>query len=65
MENFNLKREVSTCDGLRMTKNSRMFNAIPGTLPKLARSWSLLLEDLFSILFLEFFQNWQEAEVFC
>jgi len=37
-ENFNLKREVSTCDGLRMTNNSEMLNAIPGTLPKLARS---------------------------
>jgi len=37
-ENLNLKREVSTCDGLRMTTNSGMLNAIPGTLPKLARS---------------------------
>ena len=26
-----------------------MLNAIPGTLPKLARSWSLLLEEVFSI----------------
>jgi len=48
-----------------MTNNSGMLNAIPGTLPKLARSWSLLLEEVFSILFLEFFQSWQEAEVFC
>jgi hypothetical protein len=48
-----------------MTNKSGMHNAIPRTLPKLARSWSLLLEEVFSILFLEFFQNWQEAEVFC
>jgi len=41
-----------------------MLNAIPGTLPKLARIWCLLLEEVFSILFLEFFQNWKEAEVF-
>ena len=37
-ENLNLKREVSICDGLRMTTNSGMLNEIPGTLPKLARS---------------------------
>ena len=57
-ETFNHEREVSTCDGLRMTKNFGILNEIPGTLPKLARSWSLLLEEVFSILFLEFFQNW-------
>jgi len=55
MENLNLKMEVSTCDGLRITTNSAMLNAIPRTLTKLARSWSLLLEEVFSILFLEFF----------
>jgi len=37
-ENLNLKREVSICDGLRITTNSGILNAIPGTLPKLARS---------------------------
>ena len=36
-ENLNLKRDVSTCDGLRITTNSGMLNAIPRTLPKLAR----------------------------
>jgi len=41
--------EVSTCDGLRMTNNSGMLNAIPGTLPKMARSWSLLLEEVSQI----------------
>jgi len=29
------KREVSTCDGLRIATNPGMLNAIPGTLPKL------------------------------
>ena len=32
-----------------MTNNFGMLNAIPGTLPKLARSWCLLLEEVFSI----------------
>ena len=44
--------------------DSGMLDAIPGTLPTLERSWSLLLEEVFSILFLEFFQSWQEDEVF-
>jgi len=38
MENLNLKREVSTYDGLRMTNNFGMLNEISRTLPKLARS---------------------------
>jgi len=37
-ENLNLKTEVSTCDSLGMTNNSRMLNEIPGILPKPARS---------------------------
>jgi len=37
-ENLNLKMEVSTYGGLRMTTNSGMLNTILGTLPKLARS---------------------------
>lgn len=49
-ENINLESEVSTFDGLRMTNNYGMLNAITGTLPWLARSWSLMLEELSPIL---------------
>ena len=50
-ETFNLEEGRSTtCNGLRMTTNSGMLDAFPGTLPKLARSWSLMLEEVSRIL---------------
>jgi len=39
-----------------------MLNAIPGTLPKLERSWCLLLEEVFSILFTGIFVSGYNSE---
>lgn len=41
---------VSIYCGLKMTINTRMPSAAPGTLPNLARSWSLLLEEFLLIV---------------